>query len=73
MSRVDRFKSQRSIQLSNDHKRRFVDGGKICTKCKKVRKLDEYYNRENGKQSCCKICSSEINKKRHNKLKQPLW
>ena len=43
---------------------------KICTKCKKEKPLEEFYNSKNGKfgkRSTCKICTDIDNKSRYSK------
>ena len=48
MIRPDRFKSQRSTEMTRKYKERMVDGGIICNKCKKVKKKEEYHTRRGG-------------------------
>lgn len=69
MSNLDKFKGGRHQIGTIKHEQRFKDGGKLCYGCDKVRKLEEYYTTSTR----CKFCMSKINKKRHNKVKQPLW
>lgn len=73
MSRIDKFKSNRSIEATRRYKARFVDGGIICNKCKKVRKKEQYHTRVGGVQSYCKKCSSEAGKLRNKRNKYKLW
>ena len=69
MSSIDKFKSQRNVEMTRKYKERLVDGGKICLVCERVRKLEEY----NHKQSYCKKCSSDKGKARRKKQKFKLW
>ena len=69
MARLDKSKGGRHEMLSLEAKKRIVKGGKICTICKEVRKLDEYYN----KQTYCKVCSKRMNRERHQRHKYKLW
>lgn len=55
--------------LTIKYKKRLVNGRKVCTICDEIRKMDEYYR----KQSYCKYCSSDMNKKRYIKNKYKLW
>ena len=73
MSKIDKFKSQRAVESTRRYKARFVDGGIICNKCKKVRKKDEYHTRTGGYQSYCKKCSSDLGKLRNKRNKYKLW
>ena len=73
MSKIDKFKSQRAVESTRRYKARFVDGGIICNKCKKVRKKDEYHTRPRGYQSYCKKCSSDLGKLRNKRNKYKLW
>ena len=73
MIRPDRFKSQRAAQSTIRYKKRFVDGGIICNKCKKVKKKEEYHTRRGGYQSYCKKCSSDLGKLRNKRNKYKLW
>ena len=41
MSRIDKFKSQRAVESTRKYKERFVDGGIICNRCKKVRPKEQ--------------------------------
>ena len=73
MSKIDRFKGQRNIERSKKYKESFVEGGKICSKCKEIRALDQYNKRQGGLQANCKICMQEYNKKRWERSKINLW
>jgi uncharacterized CHY-type Zn-finger protein len=73
MARLDKLKGGHHTVTSKKYQDRIVEGGIICTMCKKVRKREEYHNRMGGHQSYCKVCSSEMNKKRHKKTKYKLW
>jgi len=73
MTKLDRFVGQRNIEKSRKYKESFVDGGKICSKCKEVKPLEEYNKRQGGVTANCKSCIYEYNKKRWARNKQPLW
>ena len=73
MSRIDKFKSQRSVEMTRRYRQRIVDGGIICNKCKKIKKEDEYHKRQGGHESYCKKCSSEAGKIRNKRNKYKLW
>ena len=69
MTKIEKSKGGNHIEVSKKYKSRFRDGGKFCNKCKKVRKLDEYYTTA----SICKICMLELNRQRSKKKNKPLW
>ena len=73
MIRPDRFKSQRSVEMTRKYKERVVDGGIICNKCKEVKPKKDYHKRQGGHQSYCKKCSSEAGKLRNKRIKYKLW
>ena len=69
MAKLDKAKGGRHEILTIEAKKRLVKGGKICTICKEVRKLDEYYTTS----TICKFCMNKNAKIRYKKQKQPLW
>ena len=73
MSKIDKFKSKRSIEATRRYKERFVDGGIICNQCNKVKKKSQYHTRIGGYQSYCKECCSENGRKRNQRNKYRLW
>ena len=56
-------------EVSQKHKNRFVDGGKLCYGCNKVRDIDDYYKGVTR----CKPCCTKKEKAKWKKQKQPLW
>ena len=73
MPKIDRFKGQRNIQGTLNYKKTFVDGGKICIKCKEVRDIEEFNKRQGGYQARCKPCMKIYNKKRSSRASYKLW
>ena len=73
MSKLDPMRGGRNVAQQHKYRQKFVDGGKICSKCDKVQPLDLYNKRQGGLQSTCKICMNEKNRKRWEKQKHPLW
>ena len=73
MGSIDKLKGGRHEIITKKYQERLVDGGKICTMCKKVKKHEDYNKRMGGTQSFCKTCASDINKKRYHKNKYKLW
>ena len=67
--RLEGFKGGRHQIVTIKHEKRFKEGGKLCYGCDEVRKLEEYY----ASSTRCKFCMNKSNKKRHDKIKQPLW
>ena len=51
------------------HQERYIDGGKLCYKCEKVRKTEDYYTTS----TICKFCMNKKAKIRYKKENQPLW
>ena len=70
---LDKFKNKRSVELSRKYRESFVDEGKICSKCKNIKPLDQYNKRPGGVTANCKKCIKKYNKKRHAKTKKQLW
>ena len=69
MTKIEKSKGGNHLEVSKKYKARFRDGGKFCNKCKKVRKINEYYTTS----SLCKFCMNEANRKRSAKKNKPLW
>ena len=66
---ITKTKGGQTIEVSNKYKSRFREGGKVCNKCSKVRKLDEYYTTA----TLCKFCMNKLNRERWKKQNKPLW
>ena len=66
---INKSKGGNTIVLSNKFKDRYREGGKLCNKCDKVRKLDEYYTTS----TLCKFCMNKANRERYKKQNTPLW
>ena len=73
MRSLDKFKSQRNVEMTRKYKERLVDGGIICNKCREVKKKEEYHTRQGGHQSYCKKCASDQGKLRNKRNKYKLW
>ena len=69
MARLDKMRGGHHTILTKKAQKRLVKGGKICTVCDEVKKLDEYYK----KHSYCKDCSKRMNRERNKRNKYKLW
>jgi len=69
MSKLDPIKGGRTSCIQNRHEQRFLDDGKLCYGCNKVRDFDFYYKNI----SQCKSCCQKKEKAQWKKQKQPLW
>ena len=55
--------------LTEKYNKRKVDGGMICNKCEKVRKLSDYGENK----SYCLPCKRIFEKKKYKRIKYKLW
>ena len=55
--------------LTKKYQARKKDGGMVCNKCKKVRKLNEY----GSNKSKCKKCVTKYYKKRYDRSRKSIW
>ena len=69
MGRIDKLKGGNITTISNKFNGRHREGGKLCNKCKKVRKLDQYYTTS----TLCKFCMNKLSRERYKKQNKPLW
>ena len=70
MSRtIDKNTGGRHQILTEKYNKRKVDGGMICNKCKKVRKLSDYGENK----SYCIPCKRISEKKKYKRSKYKLW